>query len=59
MFKDYNKKTYKLSKSWGKWVALSKKKGQTVDAGVKSADISVKGKTLIVKKGNMKIVCKK
>lgn len=59
VLKDYDKKKYKLSSSWGKWAALSNTSGQTVYEGIKIGSIKVKGKTLTIQLGKVKYTCKK
>lgn len=56
---DYDKSKTKLTSSWGKWVALSKTKGQTIVSGFKLANITVKskGKKLTLNAGGKKIYC--
>lgn len=56
---DYDKSKTKLTNSWGKWVALSKTKGQTIKSGSKLATIKVKGKKLTLSAGGSKIYCQK
>ena len=58
---DYDKTKTKLTSSWGKWIAMSKTKGNTIISGSKFAKITVKakGKKLTLNANGNKIYCKK
>lgn len=61
MLTDYDKSKSKLTNSWGKWIALTKTKGQTIYSGQKFAKITVtkKGKKLTLNANGNKIYCQK